>query len=364
MSINLNNYEIYFIDFFDGNLTAEGENELMLFLASNPELKKEFDCFENINLEKEELVFSEKSAIKKIEIQAFASVTEDNYENVFIAFYEGDLNKNEKLELEQFLKLNPFLNQEFEIHDKLQLPKQEIVFENKSQLKKRLAIVSWQFRMVATAASIALLMSAFWFLNENTGFDKSEVLNISIAEPRNVSLNNIASLEIQEREISSVVFETVDITQTEPKSEQIVSERINVEQAKSITSLKFQGQEIALTGKIECAKLMTSEQTTNSYWASANTIEKNNGLLAKVFNNNANKIIKSIKPNNPQFAKSNEKDPVLVKLIAGSVNVFNTITGSEVQQLKVYDGEGNLKNYQIETEILTLNKDLRSPGLP
>ena len=200
MSINLNNYEIYFIDFFDGNLTAEGENELMLFLASNPELKEEFDCFENINLEKEELVFSGKSSIKKIEIQTFASVTEGNYENVFIAFYEGDLNKNEKLELEQFLKLNPFLNQEFEIHDKLQLSKQEVVFENKSQLKKRLAIVSWQFRMVASAASIALLMSAFWFLNENTGFDKSEVLSISIAETRNVSLLNIASLELQERE--------------------------------------------------------------------------------------------------------------------------------------------------------------------
>ena len=68
MSINLNNYEIYFIDFFDGNLNAQGESELMLFLDSYPELKEEFESFENINLEQEEIIFSEKTSLKKNEI--------------------------------------------------------------------------------------------------------------------------------------------------------------------------------------------------------------------------------------------------------------------------------------------------------
>ncbi len=364
MSVNLNNYEIYFIDFFDGNLTAEGENELMLFLESKPELKKEFEYFENINLNVEEIVFSDKLLIKKPEIKAFASINEENYENNFIAFYEGDLNKNEKSELEQFLELNPFLKQEFEIHNKLKLPRQDMVFEDKDQLKKRIIMVSWQFRVAATAASIALLMSVFWFLNENAGFDKSELLGISAVEPRNISLKNIGSIEIEEREIRLSVSEGELIAQTEFAAEQIKTERKNIEETNSITYLKVYGEEIALTGEIQCAKLMTYENSYETYWDLANTVEKQNGLLAKVFNNNANKLINAIKPNDSQFIKSNEKDPVFVKFLAGSVNIFNTITGSEVEQLKVYDGEGNLKNYQIETEMLTLNKNISSPGLP
>jgi len=262
------------------------------------------------------------------------------------------------------LALNSFLKEEFEIHSKLQLPKQEIIFENKSQLKKRAAIVSWQFRIAVAAASIALLMSAFWFLEESIGFDRSGELSISIAESRNVSLKNTASLKIAERTISSAVFETKVDVLSKPKKEQKVLGSNETDKAKSIVSLEKMGQEIALTGKIECAKLMAYKQTTKLYWAIENTTEKRSGLLAKVFSNNANKFINAIKPSRAQTANSKENDPAFVKFLGGSVNVFNTITGSEVEQLKVYDSEGNLRNYKIETEMISLNKSISSPGLP
>ena len=65
MSININNYEIYFIDYFDGNLPEEVVAELMLFLEANAELKEEFESFENINLTQDKIVFEDKSSIKK-----------------------------------------------------------------------------------------------------------------------------------------------------------------------------------------------------------------------------------------------------------------------------------------------------------
>ena len=364
MSINLNNYEIYFIDYFDGNLSAQGENELMLFLDSYPELKKEFESFENINLEQEEIVFSKKSSIKKTEIKAFAFVKEENYENVFVAYFESDLNKKEMLEVEQFLALNPFLKEEFELHSKLQLPKQEIVFENKSQLRKRIAIVGWQLRAAVAAASIALLISAFWFLNENTEVSNKEMASISAAESKSVPLKNNVSLQIAEREIRFAVSETKISAQIEPKAKQIVSERTETGKAESINYLKVQGQEIALTGKIECAKLLTSKQDSDLFMASVNSSQKKTSLLAKVFSNNANKFTNAIKPSRIQSENSKVNDPALVKFLAGSVNIFNTITGSEVEQLKVYDGDGNLRNYKIETEVLSLNKSINSPGMP
>lgn len=362
MDINLNNYEIYFIDFFDGNLTAKGESELMLFLASNPGLKKEFDDFENINLEKEEMVFSQKSSIKKTGIQAFASVNEETYENVFVAFYEDDLSNNEKMELEQFLGLNSFLKQEFEIHAKLQLPKQEIVFKNKSQLKKRQAIVSWRLSLVAAAAAIALLMSTFWVLNEKAGFENTKVVSINYAESKSIPFKNNASMLIAERKINPIVFETKAIVEPMPISEFEVQEKLIRGRNEIISFVRSKGDGIAPTGEIECAKLMTGSSNTDLLLAFANTGKNKKGILAKIVNNNTNKVMEAIKPNNLQYAKYKNDDPALVKVLQGGISVFNTITGSEVEQHKVYDGNGNLKSIKIETEMLTLNKTISPAG--
>ena len=46
MNINRNNYELFFIDFYDGNLTDAQKHELDLFLAENPNLKEECDSFD------------------------------------------------------------------------------------------------------------------------------------------------------------------------------------------------------------------------------------------------------------------------------------------------------------------------------
>ena len=41
MNINRNNYELFFIDFYDGNLTDAQKHELDLFLEENSDLKEE-----------------------------------------------------------------------------------------------------------------------------------------------------------------------------------------------------------------------------------------------------------------------------------------------------------------------------------
>ena len=43
--INRTNYEIYFIDYFDGRLDEKSQKELFAFLKANADLKDEFDRF-------------------------------------------------------------------------------------------------------------------------------------------------------------------------------------------------------------------------------------------------------------------------------------------------------------------------------
>ena len=65
MNINKNNFEGWFLDYYEGTLTAEQVAELFLFLEKNPELKNEFESFALITLPDSQEVFAEKNALRK-----------------------------------------------------------------------------------------------------------------------------------------------------------------------------------------------------------------------------------------------------------------------------------------------------------
>ena len=46
--INRNNYESYFLDFLEGNITPEDSEQLKFFLEANEDLKEELYSFESI----------------------------------------------------------------------------------------------------------------------------------------------------------------------------------------------------------------------------------------------------------------------------------------------------------------------------
>ena len=50
MKISNENYEIWFLDYYEGQLAPEQVQELMNFLELNLDLKEEFEQFENITL--------------------------------------------------------------------------------------------------------------------------------------------------------------------------------------------------------------------------------------------------------------------------------------------------------------------------
>ena len=107
MNINKNNYEAYFLDYHEGNLSPQEVADLFLFLAEHPELKKELDDFENVTLaDFQTPVFENKESLKK-------NITPDNREDYFIRAIEGNLDANEIILLQTFLTKNPEFLKEF-----------------------------------------------------------------------------------------------------------------------------------------------------------------------------------------------------------------------------------------------------------
>lgn len=132
MNISKNNYEAFFLDYHEGNLSAEEVAALLLFVEQHPELKQEFEEFENIVLDTDitPSFYADKSSLKK-------GISELNKEGYFINYIENTLNDTEQKLMADFLIQQPAAVSELEEYKKTIVKADNtITFENKSRLKK------------------------------------------------------------------------------------------------------------------------------------------------------------------------------------------------------------------------------------
>ncbi|MGI8892602.1 MAG: hypothetical protein ACR2GN_03990, partial [Bacteroidia bacterium] len=210
--INKENYEAFFLDYYEGNLNRQKSEELFQFLELNPDLKTEFSAFENFSLEKEEIFFDDKNSLIKPEVNHF------NYQNYLIAETEGDLNENEARALDNFIKLHPEYNKEKEIYRKLKsTPDESVYFELQEKIKKEekkpVGKIIYLYRSIAVAASV--LLAAFLFMQINNSNNDQSIAKVDSKKPQELKVDNNNEAE---KQINSNPF-------IEPEEEKYITEQ-------------------------------------------------------------------------------------------------------------------------------------------
>ena len=71
MEIDRSNYEIWLIDWIDGNLNSLQIDQLKLFLNENPDLREEFNDFNSMNLSSLRYFFQQQRTFKKVTFRYF-----------------------------------------------------------------------------------------------------------------------------------------------------------------------------------------------------------------------------------------------------------------------------------------------------
>lgn len=206
MSINRNNYEIYFLDYRENQLTPGEVADLMLFLEQNQDLKSEFDEFENISINPDEnITYKSKESLKKQVVTNVNDINTENYEKYFIASIENELKLNQAEDLRIFLQKNTYLVKEYELFKRSILtPDKSIAFPDKSSLYKKAAIIYWKpalYYAISAAAVILLFFSIY--------------LNIDAPENK----DNIIA---QAGQGSAIVEDSIDTKKAE-KEKQVIS---------------------------------------------------------------------------------------------------------------------------------------------
>lgn len=186
MNINKNNYEEIFIDYYDGNLSAEKVAELFLFLESHPDLKSEFESFSAISLESSALEFPYKDQLKKEEINS------TNFSQYMIAAVEGDLNAGEIKLLEDYLKIHPAHERDYRLFQAAKLVPSDEVFPHKRELKRAVPMV-FNFSNTMKYAIAAILLLAFIGGTYFTFTSSNERTTNEFADLPENSINNVDS---------------------------------------------------------------------------------------------------------------------------------------------------------------------------
>jgi hypothetical protein len=163
MKINRNNYEQYALDFLEGKLNPLENDSFKDFLENNKDIAVEIQNFaKNVPFLKPEKDLPDFSFLLQ-DINSLA-IDESNFDEMCIAFYEGDLNENTKKRLLQFVHSDFAKQQKFELFGRLKLKADvSAVYKSKALLKhregeiysnRRIAIIT----SLAAAASIALFL--------------------------------------------------------------------------------------------------------------------------------------------------------------------------------------------------------------
>jgi hypothetical protein len=160
MLIDRSNYEMWIIDWLDGNLSNQQAEELLAFLYCNPDIQVEFEDIASVSLKPLETNFRKKDLLWK----SSHEVPLSQFEYLSIACLENDLTVDQLSDLKEIIELD---SEKSRIHDLIQKTKVKPVYLrylHKSRLTKRPVkqrIIQLSVIGLSLAATLALIITSY-----------------------------------------------------------------------------------------------------------------------------------------------------------------------------------------------------------
>jgi len=160
MQIDRSNYEIWLIDWLDGNLNKSQEEMVTHFLNENPDLRNEFSELSAYNISPSQNSFPDKKSLFK----STADIPESQFEYLCAAYLENDLSKEQLTELNQIIDQDSDRRKTFDLILKTKIYPVIIPFKNKTKLLKKTfaqRIIQLSAIGLSSAAAIVLIIITY-----------------------------------------------------------------------------------------------------------------------------------------------------------------------------------------------------------
>ncbi len=368
MKINSENYGRFIVDYYDGQLSAEQKRALLRFLEQHPELKREFDSFADTPvLEGEDIRFPEKLFLKHTEIKKVGRVDEENYPRYFVLAQDGELAEDERRQLDGFLQQNPFLKKEYDRFALARLsPDKTVVFENKAQLKKRPAAFWWPY-VAGAAAAMLLLLAGLQFLFPGAAKPENSGPHSAIHPLAGMSVEkSLAGDDHPKPKLKTWPArkeKTPPERKTKPKrAKQPV---MPLHRYKPVKMLASAGIYNPVRRQDDYFPLMFPKappQTENLALSLPVVVEKpvRRGFFRKTVGKPFAELAAVFAMQKRKRKTAGNPGKGFVKVLERGVSAMNALTDRDMVMVKTYDADGNLIDYQLLSDNISINHPVKS----
>ena len=161
--ISIFNYEAFYLDYLEGNLSEEDTRMLMEFLETHPECRLETEELFSFEEDSDSnLTFANKDALKMVD--ETDAITPANLEHFMIADAEGILPEEKSKELEEVIGADKNLIQTRKRYAAVYFePDTNVIYTGKDDLKRTRRIVLWPYVSGAAAAAVIGFVAFFGF---------------------------------------------------------------------------------------------------------------------------------------------------------------------------------------------------------
>jgi hypothetical protein len=157
MQIDRSNYEIWIIDWLDGNLSGLQVEQLEQFLYVNPDLYEELEDLKTFIIKPSSKSFPQKEQLKR----SSSDISSAQFEYLCIASLENDLNRDQQSEMMEIIGSDPKKKRSYELLKKIRLvPGTDIYKHSKKLLKRTLAqkVIRLTVVGLAVAATVTIII--------------------------------------------------------------------------------------------------------------------------------------------------------------------------------------------------------------
>jgi len=363
MKPDRSNYEIWLIDWLDGNLDRGQTELLMSFLDENPDLKEEADSLAITRvLPKKEKPF-QKDQIKK----TITDLSLSQIEYLSVAYLENDLSTAQVKELEENLSQNAENKRIFDMIQRARLKPPAVTFGFKNRLirvSREKRILRLMVTGLSAAAAVAILIISFIALpvlleknNEEIAF--APAADTILLQPGAVIVApvNIAA-EVQQPANEVFIADRSEIAVLEPVENAIfISDYVPVDSAtipvratEYLTARTPDLLMVKITTAQPYASLVSSNITVREYPVYDDRRGRIRRFIASTFREKLLKV-----------EDFNDSPLKTYEIAEAGIDGLNKLLGWEMSLVKTTGEEGEMKSFYFSSRVLKFNAPVKKP---
>jgi hypothetical protein len=354
MKINRHNYEAYAIDFIEGKMSPSVAAAFIAFLTDNPDIAHEVELLRDFGTDTGIPPIHQDFSFLRKDCNSL-TLNSDNFEELCIAYHEGDLNENMQNKVIEYIQDNQERQKIFNVYRQLKiLPDERITYRPKSSLKQKKTVWlnSRRIALISTMAAAASFAMVLIYQINNSSIPASQ--NLAHSEENTIELVTEGLPGITEKQdiATQSVQNNVKLKQ---KDNQVQASKKALESNKTIIAAVTDStdSEVIRLARIEPKPIQ------NINVSDLKALAFQNGIIVKPTPEGEQNTIEDLRDMTNSFVMRASQLSVN-NIIKSGIKGLNNIAETDLSYKSQTDDKGRITEFALSSETFNIKRRIRN----